>query len=441
MTLDSTDTIVAIASAPGPGVRGIVRLSGPDACLLALQTFTPKVEMPRCARRFEGHLVIDGLRHPLPAALLLWPDSRSYTGQPMAEFHTVGSPPLLSQLVAHCLARGARPAGPGEFTLRAFLAGKLDLTRAEAVLAVINADRADQLDVALKQLAGGLSGPLTVLRDRLMDMLAHLEANLDFAEEPDVGEYERHALAAELGERAAELARLADRLRDRERAHDRPRVALCGPPNAGKSRLFNALLGRDQAIVSPLAGTTRDYLAEPCVCGGMTIELIDTAGAEEARDAIEGQAQAKRLEQARRAELVLECRSGDTTSAVPEHDRPTLLVWTKVDRDREAPEGAIATSALTGEGLDQLRKAIASALAVPPSEGPAIASTSARCRESLRRASESLEGAARAIREGLGDEIVALELRQTIDDLGQVVGAVVTEDLLDRIFGAFCIGK
>ena len=227
-------------------------------------------------------------------AVGLWPGPRTYTGQPLAEIHATGSPPLLRQILAHCLARGARLAEPGEFTLRAFLSGRIDLTQSEAVLGVIDARSPAQLDAALRQLAGGLASPIAGLRDRLADVLAHLEANLDFAEEPDVDPLGREALADSLDEAAAEVDRLADRLRGRDRADGRPRVVLVGPPNAGKSRLFNALLGLDRAIVSPVAGTTRDYLEAPCDCDGLAVDLVDTAGLEAARGPIEGRAQAAR---------------------------------------------------------------------------------------------------------------------------------------------------
>ncbi len=447
MPLDPSDTIAAIASPSGPALRGLVRLTGPEAWSIALDGFEGE-DGPRSSTRAErrtGRLRLDGLRRPLPVALSLWPEPRTYTGQPLVEIHATGSPPLLRQVLGHCLARGARLAEPGEFTLRAFLSGRIDLTQSEAVLGVIDARTPAQLDAALRQLAGGLASPIEALRDRLADVLAHLEANLDFAEEPDVDPLGARALADSLDEAADEVRRLADQLRGRDRPEGRPRVVLIGPPNAGKSRLFNALLGLDRAIVSPVAGTTRDYLEAACDCDGLAVDLVDTAGIEEARGPIEGRAQEARDSQSDLADLRLECRAGDAPAPGAigrDPDRPTIAVWTKADVSA-APEidGLIATSASTGEGLDALRRAIADAIRSRAVESDLPAGTAARCVESLARAGQSLGAAAETLRLQGGDELVAVDLRQALDDLGRVVGAVVTDDLLDRIFRRFCIGK
>src|SRR4051794_9838954 len=358
--IDPQDTIAAVATPPGAGLRGLIRLSGPEAFRIALVEFRSDStdSPPRRAEVRRGLLRVEGLRPRLPALLALWPAPRTYTGQDVAELHTVGAPPLVSLVLANCLARGARHAQPGEFTLRAFLSGRIDLTRAEAVLGVIDATNPAQLDAALRQLAGGLSGPILALRDRLLDLLAHIEANLDFDEEPDVDPLGRAALAEELASSSAELTTLAGRLRRRDRAHGRPRVVLTGPPNVGKSRLFNALVGDDHAIVSPHAGTTRDYLSAPCECAGMIVELVDTAGIEDPRDAIEPQAQSFRVDQAAQADLVLGCLSVELVGAPlsPSTGRgPSLRVWTKCDAfppGPEEPTGSVRTSAATGEGLD-----------------------------------------------------------------------------------------
>ncbi len=450
--LDPNDTIAAAATPPGPGLRAIVRLSGPEAIAIASKGFLADREPTPGARYpsvHAGQLRIEGLRPPLPIRLAFWAAPRSYTGQDAAEIHLVGSPPLTSLVLAYCLRQGARHAQPGEFTLRAFLCGRIDLTRAEAVLGVIDADSPAQLDAALEQLAGGLSGPILAMRDRLLDLVAHLEANLDFTEEPDVDPLGRTMLAAELDRAADDLVNLAHRLVARDRPLAMPRVVLVGPANAGKSRLFNALLGRDRAIVSPQAGTTRDFLSSACNCDGLSVELIDTAGIEPRHNTIATQAQAMRAVQAERADLLLECHSADTEATLshcPTSDRRLLKVWTKADRS--LPEHAsalgaesIVTSAATGQGLDDLRLAIADRIRRHEREGDLPAGTAARCRGSILSAESALRSASQVIQNGGGDELVAFDLRQAVDELGKVVGAVVTDDILDRIFRRFCIGK
>jgi tRNA modification GTPase len=377
----------------------------------------------------------------------LWPAPRTYTGQDIAEIHIVGSAPLLHLVLTDCLSRGARHAQPGEFTLRAFLSGRIDLTRAEAVLGVIDALNSAQLEAALQQLAGGLSRPILDLRERLLDLVAHLEANLDFAEESDVDPLGRALLAEEIESSAGELAELVSRLTRRDRTHGYPRVVLIGPPNVGKSRLFNALLGQEHAIVSTQPGTTRDYLVAVCHCDELAIELVDTAGIESPRNPIEAQAQSLRDHQADRADLLLVCSSADTVSASVERmtcEVPELLVSTKCDLVLSYASdftSAIRTSATTGEGLGKLRDAIAASLRDRITEGDLPASTGARCRDSLLGAGSALRSAAGTLRTGGGDELVAIDLRRAIDELGKVVGAVVTDDILDRIFQRFCIGK
>jgi tRNA modification GTPase len=287
------------------------------------------------------------------------------------------------------------------------------------------------------------------MRDSLLDLLAHLEANLDFGEEPDVDPLARSALADHLSRLAAELAALGHRLAGRDRPDGHPRVVLVGPPNAGKSRLFNALLARDRAIVSARAGTTRDYLTETCTCDGLAVELVDTAGLEDADGPVATQAQTLRERQVAAADLLLDCRSADTCELQSQgaaSSRPRLLVWTKADSARPPEESretaeAIVTSAVTGLGLDELRSAIARTIRQQETGANLPAGTAARCRGSIHRAGAALESAAETIERGGGDELVAFDLRLAVDELGKVVGAVVTDDVLDRIFSRFCIGK
>ena len=446
-TLDPDDTIAAIASPPGGGMRGLVRITGPVAFAIAGGADAGRIEAAVRPGRRAALLEARGLRRPVPATLVYWPAPRTYTGQPLVEVEAVGATAVLRGLLGTFLERGARLAEPGEFTLRAFLAGRIDLTQAEAVLGVIDAVGEDQLGVALRQLAGGLATPLARLRDDLADTLAHLEANLDFADEADVDPLGRAALAADLARRASEVADLAGRLGGRVRESGRPRVVLVGPPNAGKSRLFNALVGADRSIVAPVAGTTRDYVEAACDCDGLGIDLVDTAGVERADHPIGRLAQEAQAEQVRGADLLLDCRPAGSNWAAtggPIDHPPRLRVATKADLDSSAdPMTELATSAATGAGVDRLRVEVARRLRRDESSRSAagVATTAARSGASLLGAARSLRAASAAVAAGRGDEFVAVDLRQALDDLGRVVGVVVTDDLLDRIFRRFCIGK
>jgi len=316
-SLDPEDTIVAVATGQRLGRRSIVRLSGPAVAPILARCFRPKScsdapgSLPNAAfrstvnpgrdgkteaakdnhtlpswlqlqsaRRMTGRFLLTSALDTtatLPADLWLWPDQRSYTRQPSAEFHLPALPFLADAVVRQCIAWGARPAAPGEFTMRAFLAGRLDLIQAQAVLQLIQANDPTQLQSALGQLAGGLSVGLRQLREQLIAVLAHLEAGLDFVDE-DIEFISGEQLQADLREAIDQVTQLLRQLKQRTQLGHWPRVLLIGPPNAGKSSLFNALTPAARAIVSPQRGTTRDYLSAVVNCGSQTIELIDTAG-------------------------------------------------------------------------------------------------------------------------------------------------------------------
>ena len=284
--------------------------------------------------------------------LALWPAPRTYTGQDVVEIHLVGAMPLVNLVLAHCLGRGARHAEPGEFTLRAFLSGRIDLTRAEAVLGVIEASNPAQLDAALEQLAGGLSGPIVGAARSFARRGGPSGSEPRFyrrARRRSAGPGGPGGGAGAVRRRAGELAR---RLSDRENADGHPRVVLVGPPNVGKSRLFNALLGQDRAIVSPQAGTTRDYLSALCDCDGLTVELVDTAGIEAAGDTITAQAQALARRSDRACRPVARVSLGrDGRYLRPMQIAPTvrrLNVWTKGDQARAWLLGRDACVDLSG---------------------------------------------------------------------------------------------
>ncbi|QDT53615.1 tRNA modification GTPase MnmE [Caulifigura coniformis] len=447
------DVIAAVASAPGPGRRGIVRASGPgvQSVVAGMVPVSDGALHFGRATRFEALLQVDGLSTPLPAAVCVWPDHRSYTGQPTIEIHTIGSPPILNAIVQDLVDRGARVACPGEFTLRAFLAGKIDLVQAEAVLGVIDADSTTQLQQALTQLAGGVSAHMRALREQLLIDLADLEAGLDFVEE-DIEFVDREAMTARLNQAVEWLSQLKEHSRARGQTTGRKSVVLAGLPNAGKSTLFNALIGRSAAVVSPVAGTTRDWLIAPIEFDGVPIELVDTAGAEEGTDAISSDAQRARRERLEQADLILWCIAADATAEEHHQDhavrqtfvarhRELLEVTTKIDLAPERGRGALSVSVAGGVGLNQLRTLLRARLATGGDRGELLSTTLARCTESLDLASEALERAAEFSRSRGGEELVAFELRRGLESLGEIAGVVYTDDLLDRIFSRFCIGK
>jgi tRNA modification GTPase len=458
----AADTIAALASAPGPAATGIVRLSGPDVVPLLNALFTPRDrerwERCRLPRRHPGTLSLPTLRTPLSVDVHLWPGTRSYTGQPAAELHAVGSPPLLEAVLAELYRRDARPARPGEFTLRAFLAGRIDLVQAEAVLEVIDSADPPALEAALRQLAGGISGRIRAVHDGLVDLLADLEAGLDFVEE-DIEFVSRENVIDRLAAAREIVDELLRRSTDRMVSPSRVRVVLAGLPNAGKSTLFNALSGTAAALVSGDGGTTRDYLRAELDWDGLPVELIDTAGWEQASDGISAAAQQLRDDLLRRADVVVWCTAADLPgrSFQPESLARERLaataqrfaaVRTKSDLDGSdrvaVPNRAdvVALSAVTGDGLADLRMIVRDLAGHGPAEaGGLLGSTAARCRGSLRAAVDATVRAVEAARAGVGEELIAAELREAIDAFGWIVGATCTDDLLDRIFSRFCIGK
>lgn len=466
VSLDVDDTIAAIASAPGPGLRGIVRLSGPRTLALVETLFeiTDSPGFPNQLRptSTRGRMTIDDDLE-VDVDLYLWPTKRSYTRQPTAEFHLIGSRPVLDMVLNKICDCGARLARPGEFTLRAFLSGRIDLTQAEAVLAVIDSSGEQQLDTALRQMAGGLAGPLGSIRDDLMGTLAELEAGLDFVEE-DIEFITRHQLLNQLESAEQKLETVQRQISVRDRGADASRVVLWGEPNSGKSSLFNSLLGTQQSIVTEVAGTTTDFVVGVLVLKSMKLDLVDTAGAEERAEYVASQAQQHRIEQQEQADARLFCIDSLRAPTPWEKEQLSQLttacvvVLTKIDL--HSPDSKrltklthqirasgfdgpiVATSSQSGDGLDQLGDEISLAVINSQSADQSIVGTTVlRASESLRDASAAVGHAKDAVENELGDELVASEIRRSLEALGQVVGAIYTDDILDLVFGRFCIGK
>jgi tRNA modification GTPase len=436
MSTDET-TIFAPASGFGRAAVAVIRISGP-ACADLITALAGALPAPR-------RLSLRGLHDPatrelLDRALVAWmPAPKTFTGEDMAELHLHGGPAVRAAVLRTLTAfPGCRPAEPGAFARRAFLNGRMDLTEAEAAADLIEAETEAQRRQALRQLDGALGRQVAAWRVRLLDSLASTEAALDFADEGDVDD---EALSADLRLAVADLrdeivAALADGRRG-ERLREGFTVVLAGPPNAGKSTLLNALARREAAIVSPLPGTTRDAIEIRCDLGGLPVILIDTAGLREAADPIEVEGIRRTHARIAQADLVLYLLPSDTDvtrSPVEDH---MLLVRTKADLGGTLPE-QLAVSGLTGAGLDTLFDAI-TARAETALGGSALV-TRERHRDALTRCLGHLDRLL-AHGEGALPELVAEDLRLAIRALGEVAGHVGVEEMLDRLFAGFCIGK
>ena len=443
-----TDTIAAIATAPGAGGVGIVRLSGPRARAIA-ETVCAKRLPPRSAEyaRFRGEngeALDDGIA-------LYFAAPASYTGEDVVELQAHGSPVVLREIVARCCALGARHARPGEFSERAFLNGKLDLAQAEAVADLIAASDAQAARAARRALDGAFSQRVDAIADELLALRVHIEAAIDFADEP-IDTYGGAELRARLDRAAQAIETLTREAERGQKLRDGLHAVIVGPPNAGKSSLLNALAGSERAIVADIAGTTRDLLREAVKIDGVELLLVDTAGLREGGDAIEREGMRRARDELGRADLaivVLDAREpeagaravADVVATVPRR----LWVHNKADLlSSSAPppaEYALRVSARTGAGLDALHAALREH-ATGEQVGAGAGAFSARARhvDALRRAGEETDAARRELAaEAL--ELAAERLRLAHEALGEITGRITPDQLLGHIFSSFCIGK
>jgi tRNA modification GTPase len=432
----NADTIFAVASGAGQAAIAVMRLSGPGS-RATLAALCGRVPPPQRAsfRRLRGR---DGAE--LDQGMVLWlPGPGSYTGEDSAELYLHGGRAVLTGVADALVALGARPAEPGEFTRRAFLNGRMDLTEAEAVHDLVAAETTAQRRQALRQLDGALGTLYGGWADRLRLLLAQQEALIDFPDEDLPPEVEAQVLG-ELASLQRELAAHLDDGRRGERLREGLVFAITGPPNAGKSSLVNALAERDVAIVSAIPGTTRDALETRVVLGGVPVTLVDTAGLREATDEIEAEGVRRARARAAAADLVIEVIAPPSPpNPLPqgEGENGCIAVANKIDLGGTVPLGAIAISALTGEGLDTLRARLADAArSLTESTGPPPL-TQARHRAALQEAVARLAGAQTADL----PELRAEDLRLALRALGRITGSVGVEDILDTLFARFCIGK
>ena len=428
------DPICAIATPPGKGAIGVVRLSGEGALEIAARVWRGKDPRRLKGGRFALGEVVDPKTGEAidQAILLVFRAPRSYTGEDLVEFQTHGSPAVLRRVMEVLVAEGARPAGRGEFTFRAYLNGKMDLAQAEAVLALIEAEGELARRQALRALEGALSRRIEALENRLLNLLAHIQALLDYPEE-GVEPLEAERTIREV---LAEVEALLAQAKASRLAQKGARLALIGAPNAGKSSLLNALLGYERALVSPIPGTTRDYLEAPLELFGIPLVAVDTAGVRETEDPVERMGVERALGIAEEADLVLYVvdRSQPKPAPPPLPWARTLKLATKSDLPPawEDPE-FLPVSSLTGEGLDRLKEAVREALL--GREGGEVLLTERQV-EALLRARERLEEAL-----SLPEDLMGLALEEAARALALLTGKEVAEEVVARVFQNFCVGK
>ncbi len=465
--LPSLDTIAAISTPPGRGGIGIVRLAGPEALGIAGKLVRLARPLEHAQARFSR--VLDPRASTDPdnpnaapideAVVTGFLGPNSYTGDDVVEIAAHGSPVVLEAVLTSALQQGARLAEPGEFTQRAFLAGRLDLTQAEAVHDLIAAQTLEQARSAAQQMGGALSRRIAPAKEQLLHLIALLEAGMDFAsgELDDVDVVPPRQIAEGIAAVQGQLGTLAQSYRAGALLRSGVSLALVGRPNAGKSSLFNRLLERPRAIVTPVPGTTRDTVEEGWSLNGIPVRLVDTAGLRLAGESPADEAERQGIQRSREAlaDADLVVLVHDATTAVSAEEsalaaelqgRPYVLVRNKVDL-LDAPEGfgeddaMLPVSALTGQGVDGLRAALLRSLQASGGVAESGALNNRRQQESALAALAALEAASEANLAGLPHEMLLVDLHNALRALDSLTGATTADDILGRIFSTFCIGK
>ncbi len=443
------DTIAAISTPLGRAGIGVVRLSGADARAIAAGFLRlPADHEWRPWTSALARLVDRENRTVDHAVVSFFPAPRSYTAEDVVEISCHGSPVILAHCLERACSEGARLAEPGEFTLRAFLNGRIDLPQAEAVRDLIDATTLYQARVAARQTEGSVAHALRPAKERLVELIALLEAGIDFAED-DISVAPAEDILGRLAGIEERVAALAASFSFGRLVHSGMTLAIVGRPNVGKSSLFNRLLEQDRAIVTEMPGTTRDLVSETTAIGGIPVKLVDTAGIREGQDRVETLGIERSFQAMADADVTLVVV--DASAPVAEEDARlieraksqgrSIVVGNKCDlrRRAELPRDAAVVSALSGEGIEELRVRICPAGAAAGSEDGFI--TSLRHEQLLREAVEALKQAALATGAGLPHEMLLLDLYAALRPLDAITGATTADDILNRIFSTFCIGK
>jgi tRNA modification GTPase len=441
------DTIVAISTPAGRSGIGIVRLSGPDARTIASRFLTLTDWYP-----WQAHLahLLDREGHTIDQVIVtFFEEPRSYTAEDLVEIACHGSPVVLRHAVERALNAGARLAEPGEFTLRAFLNGRIDLPRAEAVRDLIDATTLYQARIAAQQVDGSVSRRIAPLKEQLLELIALLEAGIDFAED-DISVAPAEEILRRLGPILDGTERLAASFQYGGLVSQGLTLAIVGRPNVGKSSLFNRLLEQDRAIVTEIPGTTRDVVSETASIGGIPVKLYDTAGIRDTEERVESLGIERSYQAIVDSDLTLVVLdltrpvTGEDESLIARAGAGALVVANKCDLPAAGrlPEKAIAVSALTGQGLSELREAILAAVAPGGDFAPETGFiTSLRHEQLLRESAGWLEKARGALAMSIPHEMLLLDLYAALRPIDAITGATTADDILNRIFSTFCIGK
>ena len=457
-------TIAAIATPPGEGGIGVIRMSGDDSLNILKRVFKPHrdgIDEFRSHRLYYGDVIDQERRRLLDEVLVAYMKApSSYTGEDVVEIYCHGGVLILRSVLELLLRQGASIAEPGEFTKRAFLNNRLDLAQAEAVIDVIRAKTDLSLEAAQNQLKGMLSSKIDAIKDSITEVLTHIEAELDFPEEEDIGELKDDEIRERLTGVVDEMVHLLSTYEEGRVLREGLGVIILGLPNAGKSSLLNILLREERAIVTPVPGTTRDVIEEVINIKGVPVRLMDTAGLRDTDDEVERIGVRLTRDRLKDAELVLYVIDG--TRGMIEEDRKNMeeigdkrciLVINKVDMidgkrrdhiDRELNrfKDRVFTSAVTEEGIEELKDCMCTAVfSGSLKRGGSALVARARHKEALDASLDAVRYALNTIDRGLPREFLAVELREALDRLGEITGSVTSEDILDRIFNQFCVGK
>ena len=456
--MSEQDTICAVSTPPGEGGIGIIRISGGMATGIAVKIFKPRrdknlLTAPSHSLHY-GHVVDPASGETVDEALLsVMRAPSTYTREDVIEIHCHGGMMPLWRTLGLCISAGARQAEPGEFTKRAFLNGRIDLAQAEAVMDIIRAKTDLSLRAANEQLLGGLSGEIAALRDRLLSLIAAVEAGIDFPEE-DIETGTGQPLAEEADGLLAAVDSLLSGYAYGRILRDGFATAIVGKPNVGKSSLLNALLKQNRAIVTEVPGTTRDVLEEYLNIAGVPLKILDTAGIRHSHDIVEQEGVRRSIGAIGSADIVLFVLDGSQPLTTEDRrvmdevkGKHVIAIINKSDLPRKLeqlrkPDAQVSVSCLTGEGLEDLKRAISDQVKQGTiSSREHVWAVNQRHKTALEQTKESLQKALESITSGLSPEFISLDLRGALDSLGLIIGATYTEDILERIFNDFCIGK